>query len=196
MNDFDPIQYIRNNKNAIKNYDFDSLYYGLNPNYRGELTIFFTNAGINPLNYLNGIIPFRYAKETEIKEIEIPKNIRIIDEYAFASCEFLKNVQILGRVTDIKYGAFIFCFSLKDINLGNYIEYIDDYAFSECMNLKSVTIPNTLKYLGANVFDLDNNLKDIYYKGTKEEWDKVKIHPNNRWPENIKIHCTDGIISL
>ena len=196
MSDFDTIQYIKSNKDALKSYDFDSLYYGLNPKYRGELTTLFTNMGINPLNYLNGIIPFQYAKETKITEVEIPRNIRIIDEDAFLSCSFLKNVKILGRVTDIKYGAFSFCTSLKEIDLGDYVEYIEEKAFAGCRNLKSIAIPDTLKYLGKDIFDMDDNLKDIYYSGTEEEWNNIEIHPNNHWPENINVHCINGSISL
>lgn len=197
MNDSNSmIQYIRDNKNAIKSYDFDSLYYELNPDYRGELTTLFTNMGINPLNYLKGIIPFRYAYETKITEVEIPRNISIIDEFTFSSCRFLKNVKILGRVTDIKQYAFSFCISLKEINLGDYVECIEKRAFAWCRNLKSITIPATLKYLGEEVFDTDDYLKDIYYSGTKEEWNNIEIHPNNHWPENTTVHCTDGSISL
>lgn len=197
MNDSNPmIQYIRDNKNAIKSYDFDSLYYGINPNYRGELTTLFTNMGINPLNYLNGIIPLEYAKETKITEVEIPRNIRIIDLYAFSSCKFLKNVKILGRVTDIKHGAFSFCTSLKEIDLGDYVEYIETRAFAGCRNLKYITIPATLKYLGEEVFDMDDDLKNIYYSGTEEEWNNIEIHPNNHWPENTTVHCINGSISL
>lgn len=197
MSDPNPIiQYIRDNKNAIKSYDFDSLYYKLNPDYRGELTTLFTNMGINPLNYLNNVVPFRYAYKTKITEVEIPRNIIIIDEFAFSSCRFLKNVKILGRVTDIKQYAFYFCISLKEINLGDYVEYIEKRAFAWCRNLKSIAIPNTLKYLGEEVFDMDDDLKDIYYSGTKEEWDNIEIHPNNHWPENITVHCINGSISL
>lgn len=196
MNNSNPIiQYVRDNKDALKNYDFDSLYYGLNPDYRGELTTLFTNMGINPLNYLNNVVPFQYAYETKITEVEIPRNIIIIDGDAFSSCKFLKNVKILGRVTDIKHSAFSWCISLKEIDLGDYVEYIEGHAFAMCRNLKSIAIPNTLKYLGKDVFDMDDNLKDIYYSGTKEEWNNIKIHPDNHWPENINVHCTDGTIS-
>lgn len=197
MNNSNPIiQYLRDNKDALKNYDFDSLYYGLKPVYRRELTTLFTNIGINPLNYLSEAVPFQYANETNITEVEIPRNIRVIEELAFSSCSFLKNVKILGRVTDIKYSAFSWCISLKEIDLGDYVEYIEEHAFGKCKSLKSIAIPNTLRYLGKDVFDMDDDLKDIYYSGTKEEWNNIEIHPHNHWPKNINVHCTNGSISL
>ena len=61
--------------------------------------------------------------------INIPKNVRVIGQGAFAQCDALKTI-------DVPYG----------------VEVISDQAFLGCKNLDIVTIPSTVKNIGIWLF--------------------------------------------
>ena len=51
---------------------------------------------------------------------------------------------------------------------------IDFNAFSNCENLTKAELPKSLTYLSYVAFEGCPKLKDIYYTGSKEEWEKIK----------------------
>lgn len=142
-----------------------------------------------------------------LKKIIIPNNVIFIGDAAFWNCFSLEKVDILSSVKTIGKSAFRYCSSLKSVTISNSVTFIDNFAFSYCTSLKSVTIPNSVnsigKYafkgctslksitipknvtsIGNHAFEDCSNLKDIYYEGTKSQWEKLDINLD----ENITIH--------
>lgn len=142
-----------------------------------------------------------------LKKIIIPNNVIFIGDAAFWNCFSLEKVDILSSVKTIGKSAFRYCSSLKSVTISNSVTFIDNFAFSYCTSLKSVTIPNSVnsigKYafkgctslksitipksvtsIGNHAFEDCSNLKDIYYEGTKSQWEKFDINLD----ENITIH--------
>lgn len=142
-----------------------------------------------------------------LKKIIIPNNVIFIGDAAFWNCFSLEKVDILSSVKTIGKSAFRYCSSLKSVTISNSVTFIDNFAFSYCTSLKSVTIPNSVnsigKYafkgctslksitipksvtsIGNHAFEDCSNLKDIYYEGTKSQWEKLDIN----FDENITIH--------
>jgi len=95
------------------------------------------------------------------------------------------------RVIDIKgEGEIQYCYDGTRSTWYDKRQYIDkaiihsgitvigDYAFYDCYNLKSITIPSTVREIGiinGGVFLDCYNLKDIYFIGTEEQWNQIKI---------------------
>ena len=53
-------------------------------------------------------------------------------------------------------------------------------CFYKCSNLKELILPpNIIKIQPYSIFDCRNLEGHIYYRGTKEEWDKVEKDPND-----------------
>ncbi len=56
------------------------------------------------------------------------------------------------------------------------------------MNSADSGIPKSVTNIGNSVFLGSENLKNIYYSGTEEEWNKIKIGFNNEALLNAEIH--------
>ena len=129
-----------------------------------------------------------------LTSITIPNGVTSIGDYAFYYCTSLTSINIPNSVTSIGNSAFSGCESLTSINIPNSVIYIDSYTFSNCENLMSVTIPNNVTSISRDAFDECYNLKDVYYTGSKEEWDKIsRLGYNNDYLTNATIHynCVD-----
>ena len=53
------------------------------------------------------------------------------------------------------------------------VNKIGDYAFSGCENLTLITIPKSVVNIGNNAFNDCTSLNDVYYTGTKAQWNDV-----------------------
>jgi len=65
--------------------------------------------------------------------------------------------------------------NITDVILQSNTGNIPTGAFAGCSKLERITIPKNIKYIGEATFKECNNLQDVYYAGSKEEWDKIEI---------------------
>lgn len=135
-----------------------------------------------------------FKGETEITSITIPDSVISIAGSAFGGCTSLSSITIPESVTYIGGSAFSSCTSLSSITLPEGMTYIGKYAFSGCTSLSSITIPESVTDIDWFAFKDCNNLTDIYYSGTRAQWEAInkKYNGNLRFPT---IHCTDGDIT-
>lgn len=82
-------------------------------------------------------------------EYRIPKGVSAIGKYAFYECEELVSV-ILG----------------KDVT------FVGSDSFDCCRNLTTMSIPKNISFEYDNFYDC-KSMKDVYYRGTRAEWDAV-----------------------
>lgn len=176
------------------------------PNYIGpfedcinlEIVIFGKNLTRIPRSAFRGC--------TGLKNINIPDNITSIGESAFCNCDSLESIIIPGSIKEIPAGCFYSCESLNSITLeegvisiipydsmdgwvsGNgYRETIGSFAF--CKNLSTVSLPSTLTKIGYDIFWQSEKITDVYYNGTKEQWDLINIGSSgNESLKNASIH--------
>lgn len=107
----------------------------------------------------------------------------------------------LDRINILKYKGKISSHQftesdIKSIEIPDNIESIGYAGFLNCNNLQSVIIPVSVKYIRHYAFYHCNNLSDIYYQGTKAQWDSISKDKNWNNINNATIRCTDGDIKI
>lgn len=151
-----------------------------------------------------------------ISTLSIPSGTSYIIDNAFADFSLLTTVILPNGLTTIGYGSFSNCFALASINFpssldeigegafantlltsvdlsNTQISIINPYTFSGCEQLATVYLPESLKYDGViatKAFENCSSLTDIYYAGTRAEWEQISID-EDAIPERVTIHCID-----
>lgn len=123
-----------------------------------------------------------YGCSSLTTDMIFPDGLTTIGEYAFCDCSSLINIVIPNTVTSIGHGAFYSCSNLvSSIELPNNLTRINDSIFWNCENLTSITISDNVKYIGHYAFFGCFGLTDIYYEGTKEQWNSIDKYQAWDW---------------
>jgi len=93
-----------------------------------------------------------------------------------------------GSVFYISDCAFRGRTALTSIEIPEGLTTIYDYAFYSCRELTSVVIPKSVTSIGINAFAECYALTDVYYAGTKEEWENIVVDSGNSYLTNATIH--------
>ena len=98
-------------------------------------------------------------------------------------------VEIPDGTRAIHDAAFQGCGELTEVRIPDTVGQILSYAFQDCCSLASVTLPETLGMIGTDAFTGCENLSDIYYNGSKEDWETLTAHfRTGIEEERTKIH--------
>ena len=136
---------------------------------------------------------------TGLTSITIPNSVTSIGYMAFYSCTGLTSIAIPNSVTSIGNWAFFECTGLTSITIPNSVTSIGDGAFNSCTGLTSITIPDSVTSIGDLAFNGCTGLKDVYYTGSKDEWEAISIGAGNGCLLNATIHYNwidDSVLSL
>ena len=96
----------------------------------------------------------------KMQHIDFGAGIKCIER--LGRCEQLKNIEIPNQVKNIWGGAFENCTFLEHITLHEGLEEIGWDAFRGCIEMKEIEIPATVKKLGSNCLKRVNK---IIFKG-------------------------------
>ena len=91
------------------------------------------------------------------------------------TCRFVEQKNLTDEEVDIPANVY-----------GYKVSSIGYMAFKNCKNLKRVTIPKSITKINSS-FDGCSNLSDVYYSGTKKQWNNI-----DGCIANPIIHCSDG----
>ena len=113
-------------------------------------------------------------------------NATFIDEYAFSGCTGLRTAKLAG-VRYIGTGAFKNCTALEQVIINTdgvtrdiiQLSKICRNTFDGCRNLKTIYIPIEIKTIENSAFAGCTSLENVCYQGTKPQWQKIKVEPNN-----------------
>ncbi len=117
---------------------------------------------------------YAFSDCSGLTSITIPDSVTSIGNSAFSSCSGLTSITIPNSVTSIGDRAFRSCSGLTNLVLPDSMEEIGSYAFDDCSSLSYVVIPKNIKKIDSLAFSSCKKLKDVYYKGSKSDWKKIK----------------------
>ena len=106
-------------------------------------------------------------------KVVVPDNITNLSEQAFFMTSVREVVLPIG-VKNIGEQCFWNCNSLVKIELPDTLEVIGKEAFRSCLSLFKIVLPKSLLKIDSGAF-YNTPLKKVYYKGTKEEWEKIQM---------------------
>ncbi len=149
---------------------------------------------------------------SELTSVTIPAGVTSIGGHAFSQCSRLTSITIPDSVTSIGINAFIGsgyynnsanwmdgilyidnCLisakqEITQCSIKNNCKLIADYAFNSSTGLTSITIPGSVTSIGYNAFGWRNALTDVYYSGSRSEWNSITIGKYNDGLLNATIH--------
>ena len=158
---------------------------------------------------------------TNITQVVIPSSVNYIGTLAFNNCSQLGEVKFVGSAESytIALGAFQNCTNLTRLTLPSNLtviesqmfrgctslsslylkdcgklETIGNSAFDDCTNISFVYLPASIKEIKDHAFGDSKKLEDVYYGGTKEDFEKIDIRPYGLPDTVTTIVCTNGFI--
>ena len=110
--------------------------------------------------------------------LKLPSKLKRIGSTAFLASG-LREIDFPDSVKEIGDSAFCST-ALKKVILPKSLTEISTEAFNGCGNLTSVYIPKSVTAIGKGAFLTMQGgaLNDIYYAGSKTDWDKIKVDAN------------------
>ncbi|MCI8442018.1 MAG: leucine-rich repeat protein, partial [Provencibacterium sp.] len=131
---------------------------------------------------------------TKLESIVLPKSLKSIKNYAFYNCSLLASADIPEGVTEIGEEAFGSC-ALKSVTIPEGMISISSHAFYGCTQLTGVTIPESVTDVGEYAFYGCTVLSDVYYTGSRAQWEAVSIGASNDPLTSATIRCAGELAS-
>ena len=128
------------------------------------------------------------------KEIEIPREVKIISSYVFSGQSALTKVVIPDGVETIRENAFANCISLVEVKFleNSKLLEIGKNAFLGCSKLAEIEFPSDLIILGEDAFSGCDSLAQINLANDLP----LSIINNVKDRENIRYNECDGALYL
>ena len=138
---------------------------------------------------VTSIDDYTFSWCSSLTSVTIPDSVTSIGEEAFRSCSSLTSMTIPDSVMSIGQYAFDYCSSLTSVTIGKCVTSISEWAFAHCSSLTSVTIGKGVTSIEDSAFNWCSSLKDVYYAGSKSDWEKISIGKHNDCFGPAAIHC-------
>ena len=118
--------------------------------------------------------------------------VTTVGEEAFVNDNTIESLTTTPVLKEIGARAFMFCINLEEVNLADGIETIGDAAFRGCNAFTTFNIPGSVKSVGYKAFAECAALTDIYYDGTKAQWNALPNIGMAGIAKSVTIHFNDG----
>ncbi len=109
--------------------------------------------------------------------------------------ESIQRIVIGDGVTSIA-SAFADCTNLDSVQISGSMTYLPAQMLKGCSSLKYVELPAGLENINTGAFDGCTALTDIYFGGTQEQWENVRIGNKNDALSDATVHVNTPMLSI
>ncbi len=121
-------------------------------------------------------------------DVSIGDGITDLSGFRFCEDDVIRNVNIGNGITTINTRAFYDCDLLTTVSLGINVSSIGEEAFKYCYELKDILIPASVHTISKDAFYNCFGIENVYYEGSKEQWDEIVINTGNSYLKFAEIH--------
>ena len=126
-----------------------------------------------------------------LKSITIPDGVKRIGIQAFRDCTALESITLPDSIETISNKVFSGCTALKSVKIPAKLTTVEVQLFENCTSLESVTLPAGISAIGFGAFRGCSALKDVYFGGTRAQWNAVDKEEDNAALQTATVHCSD-----
>jgi len=144
-------------------------------NFEGTLTWIESNNGI-----CGGNARWNYDEENKILTVWGSKELQHLASGSYQAWyaigdDNIECIVVEDGITKIPSYSFEYLGGFSTCILPRSLVYLAANAFNDCCSLNNLLIPESVQKFGHNTcFNRCNALTDIYYMGSKEEWDMIE----------------------
>ena len=110
-----------------------------------------------------------------LKSVVIPERVAILRNFAFKNCTSLESIVVPSSVKVLEDYVFENADNLKSVVFSQWVHFLGIGVFFDCDSLSEVVIPKSVMTMGESMFAHCSKLTHIYYEGTAEEWENIKV---------------------
>ena len=98
------------------------------------------------------------------------------------------SAEVFHGVCEIGNRAFDGCTELTELTLPYDLTHIGNNAFTGCENLTRITFSRRVEHVEQDAFADCTSLQEIFYAGSEEEWQTIRVEGGNRALDAATIH--------
>lgn len=98
------------------------------------------------------------------------------------------SVEVFHGVCEIGNRAFDGCTELTELTLPYDVTHIGNNAFAWCGNLTRITFSHRVEYIEQDAFVGCFSLQEIFYAGSEEEWQSIRLEGGNETLDFVTVH--------
>lgn len=102
--------------------------------------------------HIIGVSKLVFTYDKHIEKLEIPENVKYINEDFMADSIYLKKLIIKGNLKEFKDSLALGYDNLEQVYLGESVEKIGSHAFYDCSNLKKIAFSQNLSQIDSKAF--------------------------------------------
>ena len=151
----------------------------------------FVTSGLVTVEFEQGttkICKNAFSSAKNLKYVNIPDSVTIIEEEAFSSCSSLEEIIIPGSVKTVSSDAFSYCYGLKTVIMLYGVEE-ELGAFSWVDSIEKITYPESMKVIKSDLSRCEK-LKSVALPGSLTE-----IPNGCYFGKNTTVYCYKGTIA-